>query len=82
MLNYIDFFLTPQTDNTKCSQSSYLRMHLINAPTTSIEPLFQDWTKEIKSHGLVFPHPEDNITTVAVLIFLIKSLLVQSDVIS
>ena len=76
------FFLTPQTDNTKCSQSSYLRMRLISAPTTSIKPRFQNWTQEIESRGLVFPHPKGDITAVAVSIVLIKSLFVQSDVIS
>ena len=42
----------------------------------------QNGTKEIRSHGLMFSHPKDDIIRLAVSIFLIESVIVHSDVVS
>ena len=75
-------FLAPITDNTECSQSSYIAaMHLTNAPI-SIKSLFQNGSQEIDSHGLVFSHPKEDVTMFVVSTLLVKFLVVHSDIVS
>ena len=75
------FFRTPQTDNAKRSQSSIIRVQLIRAPI-SIKTLLQNGTKEVWSHSLMFPHPEDDVSRLVVSISLIESVFVHSDIVS
>ena len=75
------FFLAPTT-NTECSQSSYIAtMHLTNAPI-SIKSLFQNGSQEIYSHGLVFSHPKEDVTRFVVSTYLVKFLVVHSEIIN
>ena len=83
---YVDsrklFFRAPMTDNTECSQSSYIvTRHLFSAPT-SIKSLSQNGTQEIHSHGLVFWHPKEDVIRFVVSISSIKFFVVHSDIIS
>ena len=78
----LHFFLAPITDNTECSQSSYIAsMHLTNAPV-SIKSLCRNGSQEIDSHGLVFSHPKEDATGFVVSRFLTEFLVVHSDIVS